>query len=93
MPFAVYVQPGVGGAYHCSCAATTFFVDADPQLGGGFFAAEAVEVFEAAIDLDPTTGRLCRFVLNAADRVAAGVTAALRALLAPAHVAVTLGET
>jgi len=69
LPFTVYVQPGVGGAYHCGCAATTFFVDADPQLGGGFFAAEAVEVFEAAIgngwDCGATNGEALSRVLAA----------------------------
>lgn len=50
LPFTVYVKPGVGGAYHCGCAATTFFVDADAQLGASFNAAEMVEVFEDASD-------------------------------------------
>jgi len=42
---------------------------------------------------DPTTGQVRGLVLNAAAPLAAGVTTALRALLAPAQVAVTLGET
>ncbi len=42
---------------------------------------------------DPTTGQVRGLVLNAAAPLAARVTTALRALLAPAHVAVTLGET
>lgn len=50
LPFTVYVKPHVGGAYHCGCDATTFFVDANAQLGPSFNAAEMVEVFEAAID-------------------------------------------
>jgi hypothetical protein len=43
--------------------------------------------------LDPTTGRVRRLVLNAAAPLAAGLVTALRVLLAPAQVAVTLGET
>ncbi len=54
--------------------------------------ARDVVTISGVVLLDPTTGRLCRLVLNVADPVAAGVTSALRALLAPAHVAVTLGE-
>jgi len=42
---------------------------------------------------DPTTGQVRGLVLNAAAPLAARLTAALHALLAPAHVAVTLGET
>ncbi len=42
---------------------------------------------------DPTTGQVQGLVLNAAAPLAAGLATALRALLAPAHVAVTLGET
>lgn len=42
---------------------------------------------------DPATGRVCRLVLNAAAPSAGGLVAALRVLLAPAQVAVTLGET
>jgi len=45
------------------------------------------------LDFDPATGRLRRLVLNAAAPLAAGLAAALRVLLAPAHVAVTSGET
>ena len=43
--------------------------------------------------LDPATGRVRRLVLNAAAPWAAGLVAALRVLLAPAQVAVSLGET
>jgi hypothetical protein len=50
VPFTVYVRPNVGGAYHCGCAATTFFVDDQAQLSVGANAAEMVEVFEAAIN-------------------------------------------
>jgi len=42
---------------------------------------------------DPLTGQVRGLVLNAAAPLAAGLVSALRALLAPAHVAVTLGET
>jgi len=42
---------------------------------------------------DPTTGQVQDLILNAAAPLAAGLTTALRALLAPAHVTVTLGET
>ena len=43
LPCTVYAVPGVGGAYHCGCDATTFFVDADARLGAAFCAAELVE--------------------------------------------------
>jgi hypothetical protein len=42
--------------------------------------------------LDPTTGRVRRLVLNAAAPLAGDLAAALRVLLAPAQVAVSLGE-
>jgi len=42
---------------------------------------------------DPTTGQVQGLVLNVAAPLAAALATALRALLAPAHVAVTLGET
>ncbi len=42
---------------------------------------------------DPTTGQVRGLVLHAAAPLATGVATALRLLLAPAHVAVTLGET
>ncbi len=42
---------------------------------------------------DPTTGQVQGLVLNAAAPLAAGLATALRVLLAPAHVAVTLDET
>jgi len=45
------------------------------------------------IRVDPTTGQLRGLVLNAAAPLAAGLATALRVLLAPAHVAVSLGET
>jgi hypothetical protein len=44
------------------------------------------------VDLDPATGRLRRLVLNAAAPLAARLVAALRVLLAPAQVVITLGE-
>jgi hypothetical protein len=50
LPCTIYVEANVGGAYHCGCDATTFFVDANVQLGPSFAAAELVEVFEAAIN-------------------------------------------
>jgi hypothetical protein len=43
--------------------------------------------------LDPTTGRVRRLILNAAAPLAASLVPALRVLLAPAQVAVSLGET
>lgn len=46
-----------------------------------------------AILLDPTTGRVRRLILNAAAPLAAGLVTALRVLLAPTQVAVSLGET
>jgi hypothetical protein len=42
---------------------------------------------------DPATGRVCRLVLHAAALLVGGLVAALRLLLAPVQVAVTLGET
>lgn len=45
------------------------------------------------IRVDPATGQVQGLVLNVAAPLAAGLTTALRGLLAPAHVAVTLGET
>ncbi len=42
---------------------------------------------------DPTTGQVQGLVLNAAAPLAAALRTALRVLLAPAHVAVSLGET
>ena len=42
---------------------------------------------------DPLTGQIQGLVLNGAAPLAAGLATALRALLAPAHVAVTLGKT
>jgi hypothetical protein len=50
VPFTVYVRPNVGGAYHCGCDATTFFVDDQAQLSVGANAAEMVEVFEATLN-------------------------------------------
>jgi hypothetical protein len=44
------------------------------------------------VDLDPATGRLRRLVLHAAAPLAARLVAALRVLLAPAQVVITLGE-
>jgi len=46
-----------------------------------------------AIFLDPTTGQVRRLVLNAAAPLADGLVTALRVLLAPTQVAVSLGET
>jgi hypothetical protein len=43
--------------------------------------------------LDRTTGHPRQIVLNSAAALALGLAAALRMLLAPEHVAVTLGET
>jgi hypothetical protein len=43
--------------------------------------------------LDSATGQLRRIVLNRAAALALGLAAALSVLLAPEHVAVTLGET
>ncbi|MDQ2830202.1 MAG: hypothetical protein M3Y74_14305 [Chloroflexota bacterium] len=42
---------------------------------------------------DPTTGQVRDLVLNVAAPLAAALATALRVLLAPAHVAVSLGET
>ncbi len=50
LPFTVFVEKGVGGAFHCGCQSSTFFVDADSQLGASFNAAEMVEVYEDAIN-------------------------------------------
>jgi hypothetical protein len=46
-----------------------------------------------ALYFDPLTGQLRRLVLNAAAPLAAGLVMALRVLLAPAHIAVSLDET
>jgi len=43
--------------------------------------------------VDPLMGQVRGLVLNVAAPLAAGVATALRTLLAPAHVAITLGET
>jgi len=48
--FTIFVQQNVGGAFHCGCNNTTLFVDAHPQLGPSFNAAEMVEVYEATIN-------------------------------------------
>lgn len=50
LPFTIFVEQGVGGAYHCGCQSSTFFVDADSTLGASFNAAEMVEVYEAEIN-------------------------------------------
>lgn len=50
LSYTVYVEQGVGGAYHCGCQGSTFFVDADANLGASFNAAEMVEVYEAEIN-------------------------------------------
>jgi len=45
------------------------------------------------LSFDPATGHVRRLVLIAASPLAAPLATALRTLLAPAHVAVTLGQT
>jgi hypothetical protein len=39
-----------GGAYHFGCNATNLYLEPTPELASGFFVAELVEVFEAAIN-------------------------------------------
>ena len=45
------------------------------------------------LSFDPATGRLCHLILNVAAPLAEDFATALRVLLAPAHIAVSLGET
>ena len=49
LPFKVYTDPAVGGAYHITCAGTDIHVLPDAGRAAGFLAAEVVEVFEAAL--------------------------------------------
>lgn len=50
LPVQVLMDEQAGGAYHFGCNATDIYVEPDPQLANGFFVAELVEVFEAAIN-------------------------------------------
>ena len=50
-------------------------------------------ILRGFLTIDPATGRVRCPVLNAAAPLTADLVQALRALLAPMHVAVTLGET
>lgn len=50
LPLQVLMDSQAGGAYHFGCNATDIYVEPDPQLANGFFVAELVEVFEAAIN-------------------------------------------
>lgn len=49
-PVQVLMDAQAGGAYHYGCNATDLYCEPDPTLGSGFFVAELVEVFEAAIN-------------------------------------------
>jgi hypothetical protein len=49
LPVQVLIDPQAGGAYHFGCDATDIYVEPDPELVSGFFVAELVEDFEAAI--------------------------------------------
>ncbi len=48
-PVQVLIDPQAGGAYHFGCNATDLYLEPTPELASGFFVAELVEVFEAAI--------------------------------------------
>jgi hypothetical protein len=49
-PVQVLMDSQAGGAYHFGCNATDLYCEPDPTFGSGFFVAELVEVFEAAIN-------------------------------------------
>jgi len=50
MPVQVLMDAQAGGAYHFGCNATNLYLEPTPELASGFFVAELVEVFEAAIN-------------------------------------------
>jgi hypothetical protein len=49
-PVQVLLDPQAGGAYHFGCDATDIYLEPTPELASGFFVAELVEVFEAALN-------------------------------------------
>jgi hypothetical protein len=49
-PVQVLMDAQAGGAYHFGCNATDLYLEPTPELASGFFVAELVEVFEAAIN-------------------------------------------
>ncbi len=49
-PVQVLMDAQAGGAYHFGCNATDLYLEPAPELASGFFVAELVEVFEAAIN-------------------------------------------
>lgn len=70
LSFTICVEQDVGGAYHCGCQNTTFFVDADSKLAPSFNAAEMVEVYEAILNNGWDCGRTNGEALSRALAVA-----------------------
>ena len=49
-PVQVLMDSQAGGAYHFGCNATDIYLEPAPELASGYFVAELVEIFEAAIN-------------------------------------------